>query len=65
MGSSPHEQVPGSSIPPFRLDVQLHELLRPTSEPIRPPAPPEEGLELPELVFRSVLSCSVRSRTTK
>ncbi|HEX2713907.1 MAG TPA: radical SAM protein [Candidatus Acidoferrales bacterium] len=50
MGSLPQQHLPGSPAPSFRLDVHLHELLRPTAEPIRPSAPPE-GMTLPHPAF--------------
>jgi MoaA/NifB/PqqE/SkfB family radical SAM enzyme len=42
----------GGSIPPFRLDVQLHDLLKkPTGRPLAPPPPSAKPLALPEPVF--------------
>jgi hypothetical protein len=42
----------GGNIPPFRLDVQLHHLLKkPTGRPLAPPPPSAKPLTLPDPVF--------------
>ena len=42
----------GGKIPPFRLDVQLHDLLKkPTGRPLAPPPPSAKPLALPEPIF--------------
>jgi MoaA/NifB/PqqE/SkfB family radical SAM enzyme len=43
---------PSGCIPPFRVDVQLHDLLKkPTQRPLLPPPPSAKPLRLPEPVF--------------
>jgi MoaA/NifB/PqqE/SkfB family radical SAM enzyme len=50
-GLQQHEHDSGS-IPPFRLDVQLHDLLnKPPARPMLMPAPSAKPLTLPEPVF--------------
>src|SRR5512133_300431 len=47
-----HHEHDSASIPPFRLDVQLHELLnKPPDRPMLMPAPSAKPLTLPEPVF--------------
>ncbi|MGD0127583.1 MAG: radical SAM protein [Terriglobia bacterium] len=47
-----HTPEPGGHTPPFRLDVQLHDLLKnPAQRPLLPPPPSAEPLSLPQPVF--------------
>jgi MoaA/NifB/PqqE/SkfB family radical SAM enzyme len=49
-----HNQLAEPATPPFRLDVQLHELLmNPAAKPTAPPLPLGEPQQLPEPVFPS------------
>jgi hypothetical protein len=51
---STFQQYPetGGQIPPYRLNVQLHDLLKkPTGRPLLPPPPSAKPLTLPEPVF--------------
>jgi MoaA/NifB/PqqE/SkfB family radical SAM enzyme len=49
-----HNQPGESTAPPFRLDVQLHELLmNSAARPVPPPLPVGEPLQLPKPVFPS------------
>src|SRR5215472_6407896 len=52
--SDVHEHLAEATTPPFRLDVQLHELLMtPAAKPTAPPPPVGEPQQLPEPVYPS------------
>ncbi len=52
MATLQHPQPTGGSAPAFRLDVELHDLLRkPATRPMAPPAPSRQPETLPEPLF--------------